>query len=146
MAHFASLVGRGVGLVEIFLNPHGREWYELQRYADPIDGLRGYLIDGDLYLWGSLPLHRDVHPLLREVIHLPEGTWFGIQVNRRLARCVVSEVVDRHGQPVDMPSAEAVLRRSKPLTSLLGEGFTIARMASQLVPDFEVDGCLPADG
>ena len=88
MAYFTSVMGRGVGLVEIFRNPYGREWLELQRYADPIDGLRGYLIAGDLYLWGSLPLHRDVQPLFQDEIEASAGAWIAIQINPKIATCL----------------------------------------------------------
>ena len=131
MAFFTSLRGHGVGLVEIFRNPFGREWRDLQRYADPIDGLRGYLIAGDIYLWGSLPLHRDVRGLLRPAIDRRAGAWLGIQINPRLSCCLVSECVCHDGTPVELHDFEAPLRASMPLERLLGAGFAVRRLAGE---------------
>lgn len=129
MAYFTSVMGRGVGLVEIFRNPHGREWQTLLRYADPVDGLRGYLIGGDVYLWGSVPLHRDLQPLMQEEVAQDAGAWLAIQINPRIRICLLSDCVTRDGTPIAVARAEEILRRSMPLQRLLGPDFLIRRTA-----------------
>jgi hypothetical protein len=128
MAHFTTIKARGVGLVEIFRNPASREWHDLVRLADPIDGLRAYHIDGALYVWGSLPLHRDLRPWLVPEIGTSTGSWIGLQLAPLLNTVTVTEVTTPTGEPLAIAGVRGTIQRSLPLTRLLGRDFVIRRI------------------
>lgn len=128
MAHFTTIKARGVGLVEVFRNPVSREWRELVRLADPIDGLRAYHVDGDLYVWGSLPLHRDLQGWLAAEIGDDKGSWVGLQIVHLLNTVTVTEVTSAKGEKLAIAGVRGAIERSQPLIRLLGRGFTIRRI------------------
>jgi hypothetical protein len=134
MAHFSTIKARGVGLVEIFRNPASREWHELMRLADPVDGLRAYLIDGAVYVWGSLPLHRDLRPWLADEIGTSTGSWVGLQLAPRLNAVTVTEVTTPRGEPLAIAGVRGTVQRSMPLIRLLGRDFSIRRVERDPVP------------
>ena len=116
MAWFATLEPARVGLVEIFVNPIGREWRRLVALSDPIDGLRGYLADDNLYCWGSLPLHRDVRADLAAALSSSTERLIGVQINPATDSVVVTDA---------RPAAEEVVAASAPLKRLLGPDVTV---------------------
>jgi len=128
MAHFTTIKARGVGLVEIFRNPASREWRDLVRLADPIDGLRAYQVDGNLYVWGSLPLHRDLQPWLAAEIGADSGSWIGLQIAHLLNAVTLTEVTSATGEKLAIAGVRGTIERSQPLVRLLGRGFTIRRI------------------
>lgn len=125
MPHFTTIKARGVGLVEVFRNPSSREWRDLLRIADPIDGVRAYHVEGDLYAWGSLPLHRDLRPWLLPEIGAETGPWIGVQIAPRLGMVAVTETTSATGEPVTVDDPGYVVRRSLPLRQLLGSDFSV---------------------
>jgi hypothetical protein len=127
MAHFTTIKARGVGLVEIFRNPASREWHDLLRIADPVDGLRAYHIDGAVYVWGSLPLHRDIRRWLKAEFDKPTGSWIGLQMQPRLAALTVTEVTTPDGEKLEIAGVRSALQRSLPLVRLLGRDFSIRK-------------------
>ncbi len=134
MAHFTTIKARGVGLVEIFRNPAAREWHELMRFADPVDGLRGYLIDGAVYVWGSLPLHRDLRPWLAAEIGTSTGSWVGLQLAPLLNAVTVTEMTTPEGEPLAIAGVRGTVQRAMPLVRLLGRDFSIRRIDRTPVP------------
>jgi hypothetical protein len=128
MAHFTTIKARGVGLVEIFRNPASREWHELVRLADPVDGLRAYLIDGAVYVWGSLPLHRDLRPWLEAEIGQSTGSWIGLQVAPLLNAVTVTELTTPAGETLAIAGVRGTVQRAMPLVRLLGRDFTVRRI------------------
>lgn len=128
MAHFTTIKARGVGLVEVFRNPASREWHDLVRLADPVDGLRGYHIDGALYVWGSLPLHRDLRPWLMAEIGGSTGSWIGLQMAPLLHTVTVTEVTTPAGEQLEIAGVRGTLQRSLPLTRLMGRDVIIRRI------------------
>ena len=134
MSHFTTIKARGVGLVEVFRNPTSREWRDLLRIADPIDGIRAYVVEGHLYAWGSLPLHRDLRSwLVPEVGAAPAALWIGVQMAPRLGSVTVTEATDASGAPGDMEGAQLAVERSPALRRLLGPDFTVRRIARERV-------------
>lgn len=134
MAHFSTIKARGVGLVEIFRNPASREWHELTRLADPVDGLRAYLVDGAVYVWGSLPLHRDLRPWLEPEIGASTGSWVGLQLAPLLNSVTVTEVTTPKGEHLAIAGVRGTVQRAMPLIRLLGRDFTIRRIEREAVP------------
>lgn len=132
MAHFTTIKARGVGLVEIFRNPVSREWRELVRLADPIDGLRAYHVDGQLYVWGSLPLHRDLQSWLAAEIGDDSGSWIGLQIAHLLNVVTVTEVTSATGEKLAIAGVRGTIERSPPLLRLLGRGFAIRRVEREM--------------
>lgn len=138
MAWYTTLQPKHVGLVEIFKNPLGREWRDLKALADPIDGIRGYVIDGDLYCWGSLPLHRDLRAALR--LELPTSSaWIGVQVAPLLCSVTITEVTESGDRTIGLAEVKTLLAHNLPLIRLLGGGFTLrcsweAEAASLVTP------------
>jgi hypothetical protein len=128
MAHFTTIKARGVGLVEIFRNPASREWHELVRFADPVDGVRAYLIDGAVYVWGSLPLHRDLRPWLETEIGTSTGSWVGLQLAPLMNAVTVTEVVTPKGLPLAIAGVRGTVQRAMPLVRLLGRDFSVRRI------------------
>lgn len=128
MAHFTTIKARGVGLVEVFRNPVTREWRELVRLADPVDGLRAYLIDGAVYVWGSLPLHRDLRRWLANEFTVTTGSWVGLQLAPLLNAVTVTEVVTPAGEPLAIAGVRGSVQRAMPLVRLLGRDFAIRRI------------------
>jgi len=128
MAHFTTIKARGVGLVEVFRNPASREWHDLVRLADPVDGLRAYHIDGALYVWGSLPLHRDLRPWLVTEIGHSTGSWIGLQLAPLLHTVTVTEVTTPEGEQLEIAGVRGSLQRSLPLTRLMGRDVVIRRI------------------
>ena len=125
MAYLTSIERRGVGLVEFFKNPSLREWRSLWREADPIDGVRGYLIGDDLIIWGSLPLHSDVRPMIEDEIANYDKRWIGVQINAALVTVLVSEAVDRFGVFAVDETAISAVRKAVSLLRLLGSGMIV---------------------
>ena len=128
MAWFTTLQPKRVGLVDIFCNPVGREWLELQTLADPIDGIRGYVVDGDFYGWGSLPLHRDLREALQAELPDACGGWIGVQAMPLLRAVSITEALDRRGEPLPGSEARAAVSRCLPLVRLIGTGFTVTHL------------------
>ncbi|MCB1882605.1 MAG: hypothetical protein KDG89_01210 [Geminicoccaceae bacterium] len=128
MAWFTTLQPKRVGLVDIFRNPVGREWLELQALADPIDGIRGYVVGGDFYGWGSLPLHRDLRRDLQAELPDARGGWIGVQVMPLLRAVSITEALDGTGEPVPGGEVVAALSRCLPLVRLLGQDFLVTRL------------------
>ena len=124
MAWFATLEPARVGLVEIFVNPIGREWRRLVALSDPIDGLRGYLADGDLYCWGSLPLHRDVRADLAAALPGAAEPLIGVQINPTAGSVVVTD------SRLNPDAAKAAVTASTPLKRLLGPKIAIRIVGS----------------
>lgn len=133
MAHFTTIKARGVGLVEIFRNPVSREWRELVRLADPVDGLRAYHVEGALYVWGSLPLHRDIRPWLAPEIAASGGSWIGLLIAPRLALVTVTEVVSAAGEQLEIAGVRGTLERAQPLLRVLGRDFVVRRAEREAV-------------
>ncbi len=130
MPHFTTMKARGVGLVEVFQDPSSREWRDLLRIADPVDGIRAYVVQDHLYAWGSLPLHRDLRPwLVPAIAAAPTALWMGVQIAPRLATVTLTEATDATGVPCDMEDAGLALERSLPLRRLLGSAFIVRRIA-----------------
>lgn len=125
MPHFTTIKARGVGLVEIFRNPSSREWRDLLRIADPIDGIRAYQVEDNLYAWGSLPLHRDLRPWLRPDIDAEASLWIGVQIAPQLLAVTVTEATSAAGEPFDAVDAGPAIKRSEPLRRLLGSEFSV---------------------
>lgn len=133
MPHFTTIKARGVGLVEVFRNPSSREWRDLLRIADPIDGIRAYEVEGDLYAWGSLPLHRDLRPWLLPEIGAGAAPWIGVQIAPLLGTVTVTEVAAAPGAPRALEDPASVIERSRPLRRLLGSGFDVRRVESDRI-------------
>jgi len=132
MAFFTSIQARGVGLVEIFLNPGRREWRDLATIADPVDGVRGYLVGSQLYLWGSLPLHRDLRPHLKSAIGDGRGAvWIGLQIIPRMHSVTITECSDSHGRPLHIVGIEEIVAQGLPLTRIIGDGFTTRLLGNE---------------
>ena len=133
MAHFTTIKARGVGLVEIFRNPASREWHDLVRLADPVDGIRAYFIDGAVYAWGSLPLHDALRPALSAELADTKGSWVGLQLAPLLNAVTVTEVTTPSGERQEIAGVRALLQRSLPLARLLGRDFSIRRVERDVV-------------
>ena len=125
MPHFTTIKARGVGLVEVFRNPSSREWRDLLRIADPIDGVRAYHVEGDLYAWGSLPLHRDLRPWLRPEIDAEASLWIGVQIVPQVPAVTVTEATSAAGEPFETADARPAIESSQPLRRLLGSEFSV---------------------
>lgn len=125
MPHFTTIKARGVGLVEVFRNPSSREWRDLLRIADPIDGVRAYHVEGDLYAWGSLPLHRDLRPWLRPCIDAEASLWIGVQISPQLHAVTVTEATSAAGDSYEVTDARPAIEGSQPLRRLLGSAFSV---------------------
>ena len=125
MAHFATVVGHAVGLVEIFANPGHREWRELVAMSDRVDGVRAFLIDDTVYAWGSLPLHRDMLPLLRAHVETPVGEWISLQINELTQVVAVTDHGAGKMTDEDWATLEARLTDLPLLARLAGRGFML---------------------
>ncbi len=60
MAFFAMLDLAPGRRVTVFRDPHRREWRELERANDPLDGVRGFLVGTEFYAWAPAALHGEV--------------------------------------------------------------------------------------
>lgn len=123
----AATLGNGE-IVEFFLDPDAHEWRELERAVDPLDGVRGYVVNGRLCAWLPPHLHEEVAPALRDLLGTStrHSLWVPICILPALRSVTVTTALRpprdaaRFREQVDQE-----LRRCRALARRLGSDFRI---------------------
>ncbi len=98
MAFFAMLDLAPGRRVTVFRDPDRREWRELERANDPLDGVRGFLVGAAFYAWAPAALHGEVKGPLAASLGDDGRDWLPVTALTVLGELVVTNSFPAGGE------------------------------------------------